>query len=392
MVSSTLSHLPLIARADDAGAAMSGITFPDPHAMSHRTNAFAHNARILGVDLPRRAATQHHPSSRKPTDIMIKATASAALAVFLFATAPLAAQEWPTKPVKIVVPFAGGSTPDMVGRIIAEDLQIRHPGITFIVDNRPGASGNIGTNYVAKSAPDGTTIGISLGGPLAINTLLFAKLPYDPAKDIAPITMLTSTPSALVVPTSLHVNTVAEFVALLKKDASRISYGSIGVGSLSQLCMEAIGLKAGGGKMVHVPYGGSPEAVTSLIRGDVQAACLPAIAVTPQLSTGTLKILAVSTAARSQFLPDVPTLVESGIDVQSDAWNALIAPAGTPPAIIAQINAEVGEALRKPSVLEKLRTQLILPVPSTPEELSARMAAEKKLWADVITASDIKIN
>jgi tripartite-type tricarboxylate transporter receptor subunit TctC len=323
----------------------------------------------------------------------VKNTATALFVLSLLAATPLAAQEWPTKAVKIVVPYAPGSTPDMVGRVIADDLQARHPGISFIVENKPGAAGNTGTDYVAKSDPDGTTIGISLGGPLAINTLLFSKLPYDPNKDITPITMLTALPSVLVVPSSLGISTVVDFVKLLKSDAGKISYGSIGAGSLSQLCMEAIGLKAAsGGKMVHIPFGGSPQAVTALIRGDVQAACLPAIAVTPQLSTGAMKILAVTTAKRSPFLPDVPTLKESGIEVESDAWNALIAPAGTPRAIVAKINAEVGEALRKPEVREKLRTQLIEPTPSTPEELRARMDAEKTLWADVIKAADIRIN
>jgi tripartite-type tricarboxylate transporter receptor subunit TctC len=291
-----------------------------------------------------------------------------------------------------VVAFAPGSRSDRVVRILAKDLGARHSGISLIVENKPGASGNTGTDYVAKSAPDGTTIGISLGGPLAINTLLFSKLPYDPAKDIAPITMLTALPSVLVVPASLNISTVAEFVALLKTDASKISYGSIGVGSLSQLCMEAIGLKAGGGKMVHIPYGGSPQVVTAVIRGDVQAACLPAIAVTPQLASGTIKILAVTTTRRTPFLPDIPTLKENRIDVESDAWNALIAPAGTPPAIIAKINSEVGETLRKPEVREKLRTQLIEPVPSTPNELRVRMESEIKLWADVIKAADIRID
>jgi tripartite-type tricarboxylate transporter receptor subunit TctC len=293
--------------------------------------------------------------------------------------------------VRIVVPFGPGSTPDMVARILAEQLQQRlHQ--TFVVENKPGASGNIGTDAVAKAAPDGATIGISLGGPLAINTILFSKLPYDPQKEIAPITLLTALPSVLAVPASLGVNSVADFVALLKKDAGAISYGSIGAGSLSQLCMEAIGLKAGGGKMVHVPYPSSPAAVTAVIRGEVQAVCLPAISVTPQLPTGTVKILAVTTPERSPFLPDVPTLKESGIDVQSDAWNALIAPAGTPPAIIKKINTEVRAVLAMPSVAEKLKTQLIAPYPSTPEEARKKIDDEKALWADVIAAAAIKIN
>lgn len=309
----------------------------------------------------------------------------------LLTGSPAAAQNWPPATVKIVVPFGAGSTPDLVARILADNLQTKNAGSAFVVENKPGASGNTGTDVVAKAPSDGSVIGISLGGPLAINTILFSQLPYDPAKDIAPITLLTALPSVLVVPSSLNISTVADFVALLKKDASKISYGSIGAGSLSQLCMEAIGLKAGGGKMVHVPYPGSPAAVTALLRGDVQAACLPAISVTPQLASG-LKILAVTTPKRSAFLPDYPTLKESGIDVESDAWNGLIAPSGTPPAVIAKINAQVREVLALPAVVEKLKTQLIAPYPSTPDEMRTKIDNEKKLWADVIKAADIKIN
>ncbi len=317
--------------------------------------------------------------------------AAALLPLIIGAAAPAAAQNWPARTVRIVVPFGPGSTPDIVARILAEQLQQRLRQ-TFVVENKPGASGNIGTDAVAKAPPDGATIGISLGGPLAINTMLFSKLPYDPGKDIAPITLLTAMPSVLAVPASLGVDDVAAFVALLKKDAGAISYGSIGAGSLSQLCMEAIGLKAGGGKMVHVPYPSSPAAVTAVIRGEVQAVCLPAISVTPQLASGTVKILAVTTPQRSPFLPDVPTLKESGIDVQSDAWNALIAPAGTSPAVIARINAEVRDVLALPAVIERLKTQLIAPYPSTPQEARAKIEDEKALWRDVIAAAGIKVN
>jgi tripartite-type tricarboxylate transporter receptor subunit TctC len=313
-----------------------------------------------------------------------------ALAALLWLPQAATAQDWPPKTVRIVVPFAPGSTPDMVGRVLADSLQARHPGSSFVVENKPGASGNIGTDAVAKAVPDGTTIGISLGGPLAINTLLFAKLPYNPDTDVIPITLLTQLPSVLAVPASLGVSTVAEFVAKLKSDTKGLAYGSIGAGSLSQLCMEAIAQKAGA-KMVHIPYAGSPNAVTALIRSDVQAACLPAIAVTPQVATGAVKILAVSTPVRSSFLPDVPTLKESGIDVQSDAWNALIAPGGTPPAIIATINAEVRKTLTEPAAVEKLKVQLIAPAPTSPEEARKKVNDEKALWADVIRAANIKI-
>lgn len=298
---------------------------------------------------------------------------------------------WPPKVVKIVVPYAPGSTPDLVGRTVAEDLQERHPGSSFVVENKPGAGGNIGTDAVAKALPDGATLGISLGGPLAINTLLFSKLPYNPITDIAPITLLTSLPSVLVVPASLGINSVGDLIAAAKQDPNKIAFGSIGAGTLSHLTMEAIALKAGV-KLTHIPYGGSPAAITAVMRGDVQAACIPAIAVTPQLSEGKVKILAVATAKRSHFLPDVPTLKESGIDVESDAWNALIAPGGTPPQIIAQINDEVRDALSKPSVRARLETQMMEPMPSTPQELRARMDAEIRLWSDVIKKGEIRIN
>ena len=316
-----------------------------------------------------------------------------ALTALLWLPAALQAEtpQWPPKTVRIVVPFAPGSTPDLVGRLLADSLQARHPGSSFVVENKPGASGNLGTEAVARAAPDGATLGISLGGPLAINTMLFASLPYNPDTDIAPVTLLTQLPSVLVVPTSLGVNNVAEFVARLKSDRKGLAYGSIGAGSLSQLCMEAIGQKAGAA-MIHVAYGGSPNAVTALIRSDVQAACLPASSVTPQLAGGAIRILAVSTPVRSVFLPDVPTLKESGIDVQSDAWNALIAPGHTPAAIIATINAEVRQTLSESAVVEKLKLQLITPAPSSPEELRKKITDEKALWADVIHAANIRID
>jgi tripartite-type tricarboxylate transporter receptor subunit TctC len=325
--------------------------------------------------------------------VITSARARMALAALLLIAVPHTAQAqavWPPKLVRIIVPFGAGSSPDIVGRVLADSLQARHPGTNFVVENKPGASGNIGTDAIAKAVPDGATIGISLGGPLAINTLLFARLPYNPDTDIAPITLLTQLPSALAVPTSLGVNSVAELLAKAKADSKGLAYGSIGVGTLSQICMEAIAQKAGV-SMVHVPYPSSPAATTALIRGDVQVACLPAIGVTPQLATGAVKILAVTTAQRSAFLPDVPTLKESGVDVQSDAWNALVGPGGLPKDVVTAINAEVRKTLTEPAVIEKLKAQLITPSPTTPEELKKRMADEKALWADVIKAAKIRI-
>lgn len=323
----------------------------------------------------------------------MKSILSFALAISLLSMTQAGAQTspWPPKSVRLIVPYAAGSTPDLIGRILVDDLAARYPDSRFIVENKPGAGGNTGTDAVAKATPDGSTIGISLGGPLAINSLLFSKLPYDPTKDIAPIAMLTSLPSVLVVPASLGADSVADFIAMLKRDPAKIAFGSIGAGSLSHLTMEAIASSAGV-KLTHVPYSGSPQAITAVIRGDVQAACLPAIAVTPQMSEGKIKILAVATPKRSRFLPTVPTLKESGVDVESDAWNALIAPGGTPQAIIDQINRDVHAILAKPDIRAKLETQMIEPTPSSSQDLRARMAAEIRLWSDVIAKANIKIN
>jgi tripartite-type tricarboxylate transporter receptor subunit TctC len=313
----------------------------------------------------------------------------ALLALFI-AALPAAAQDWPTKPVKIVVPFGPGSTPDVVARLIADHLQ-KKLGQPFVIDNKPGASGNIGTDAVAKAAPDGTTIGVSIGGPLAINTLLFSKLPYDPKTDIAPITQLVTQPSALAVNSSVMVNSAGELVALLKRESGKYNFGSIGNGSLSHLAMEAIALAAGT-QMVHIPYASSPTAMTAIIRGDVQMGCLPAISVTPQTAAGQIKILAVSTARRSRFLPEIPTLKEAGIDVEADAWMGLIAPAHTPEAVVGKIQREVVEALGTQAIRDKLATQLMEPVGSTPAEFRARIEGEIERWAPVIKAANIKVN
>jgi tripartite-type tricarboxylate transporter receptor subunit TctC len=317
--------------------------------------------------------------------------ATAALFFLLLAAAPVSAQDWPAKTVRIVVPFGAGSTPDIVARLVADGLQQKYPASTFVVENKPGASGNLGTDTVAKAAPDGSTIGVSIGGPLAINTLLFAKLPYDPHKDIAPITQLVTQPSILAVSPNLGVNSVPELVALLKKNPGKYNFASIGNGSLSHLAMEAIAIK-GGAQLVHVPYTSSPQAVTAVIRNDAQMACLPAIAVTPHAKSGAVKILAVSTAHRSPYLPEVPTLKESGIDVEADAWNGLIAPGGTPKSIIDKISRDVSGIIKEPAVREKLATQLMEPVGSSPEELRARMDGEIARWAPVIKAANVKIN
>ena len=313
----------------------------------------------------------------------------AALAV-LCGTLSALAQDWPTRSVRIIVPFAAGATPDLVARLIADQLQ-DELGQTFIVENKPGASGNTGTDAVAKAEPDGSTLGVSIGGPLAINTVLFSNLPYDPRKDLTFITMLVTQPSALAVNTSLGVSTVPELIDLIKRNPGKYNYGSIGTGSLSQLAMEAIALKSGT-RLVHVPYPSSPQAMTALMRNDVQMACLPAISVVPQLASGTVKLLAVTTANRSALLPGVPTLKEAGIDVEADAWMGLIAPAGIPDAMTERIGRLVGDAIASRAIREKLTAQLMEPIPDTPAEFRARIDADIARWTPVIEAANIKIN
>ena len=311
-----------------------------------------------------------------------------AIAAVALATASAAAQDWPTKTVRIIAPFGPGSTPDVVARLLADYMQ-KKLGQTFVVENKAGAGGVLGTDTVAKSAPDGSTIGISIGGPLAINTLLMSKLPYDPAKDIAAVTQLITQPSALAVNNDLGVSTVAELIALLKKNPGKYNFASIGNGSLSHLAMAALAQKSGT-NIAHIPYASSPQAMTAVIRGDAQMAAMPAIAVLGQSKAGKVKMLAVSTPKRSPYLPDVPTLKESGIDVEADAWMGLIAPGGTPPAVVAKINKAVVEALQDPAIKAKLATQLMEPVGNSPEEFRARIKAEIGRWSAVIKAAGIK--
>jgi tripartite-type tricarboxylate transporter receptor subunit TctC len=313
------------------------------------------------------------------------------LLMLLAAALPASAQSWPPKNVRIISPFGAGSTPDIVARLIADQLTKKYPASTFIVEDKPGASGNLGTDVVAKSAADGSTIGISIGGPLAINTLLFSKLPYDPKTDITAITQLITQPSVLAASNELNVNSVAELVALLKANPGKYNFASIGNGSLSHLAMEALALKSGT-KIVHVPYAGSPAAVTAVIRGDAQMGCLPAISVMVQAKAGKVKALAVSTAARSPFLPDLPTLKESGIDVDADAWMGLIGPGGLPKPMVDAINKDVVAIIQMPEIKEKLAAQLMAPVGNSPAEFRARIDGEITRWGPVIKAAEVKVN
>jgi len=305
-----------------------------------------------------------------------------------FACAVATAQDWPQRAVRIIVPFAAASTPDTFARILAESLRKRL-GQPVIVENKPGAGGMIGTDAVAKAAPDGYTLGVSIVGPLVNNKLLYKKMPYDPDRDLAPITLAVAQPSLVVVPASRNVGDLKALLAYLKTQGGKASYASIGVGSLSHLAMEMIALRSGT-EIVHVPYPGSSQAVTALVAGDVDVACLPAISVLAQARAGKLRIIGATTSARSPLLPEIPTLKEQGLDgIEASAWNGIVAPAGTPRAIVDRIQRDVVGALREREVIAALRAQMIDPIGTTPEEFTAYLRSEHARWAPVIARTGI---
>ena len=307
-------------------------------------------------------------------------------ALCLLLTLPAAAQDYPSRPIRLIVPFAAGSTPDVFARIVGEKAGM---GLkqAVVIENRPGAGGNTGTDAMAKAAPDGYTIGASITGPLVNNTVLYRKLPYNPFTDLAPITFGVHQPNVIAVSPALGVNSMPELFALLKKNPGKYNYASIGAGSLSHLSMELI-KSLTGTFVVHIPYTSSPAAVTGLIAGDTQIASLAPLAVMPHVPTGRLKVLAISTPQRSPLLPNVPTFKETGVlDVVASAWIGLVAPAKTPPAIIERLNREFVAAMKDPATAEKLRAQYMEPQPGTPAEFAAYMQEELQRWTPVIKRS-----
>ncbi len=312
-------------------------------------------------------------------------------ALMLLLALPAAAQDYPSRPIRLIVPFAAGSTPDVFARIVGEKAGtgLKQP---IVIENRAGAGGNVGTDAMAKAAPDGYTIGASITGPLVNNTVLYKKLPYNPFTDLAPITFGVHQPNVIAVTPALGVNRMPELFALLKQNPGKYNYASIGAGSLSHLSMELI-KSLTGTYVVHIPYTSSPAAVTSLIAGDTQIASLAPLAVMPHVPTGRLKVLAISTPQRSPLLPNVPTFKETGVlDVVASAWIGLVAPAKTPPAIIERLNREFVAAMKDPATAEKLRAQYMEPQPGTPAEFAAYMQEELKRWTPVIRRSGASVD
>jgi tripartite-type tricarboxylate transporter receptor subunit TctC len=314
-------------------------------------------------------------------------------AILLSCTAlPALAQTaaWPNRAVRIVVPYAAGSSPDVIARIVGEKLSSRL-GQPVLVENRPGAGGNNGTGSVAKAPGDGYTYLISTNGPLVYNTVLYEKLPYDPFTELRPVVLAGGQANVCAVRADSGIQTLKELVAAMKKEPGKFNFSSTGVGSLSQLGVELLKVKTDT-YAVHIPYASSPLAVLAILQGDVQFACVPAVAVLPQVKAGKLRTLAVSTAKRSQLTPDIPTMKEAGLpEIENLAWMAVMAPASTPNDIVQRMNQEINAVLAMPEVKEKLHAQYMEPIDGSVQELQSFMQQELRVMTPVIKRTGIKI-
>jgi tripartite-type tricarboxylate transporter receptor subunit TctC len=296
------------------------------------------------------------------------------------------AQPYPNKPVKVIIPYPAGSTPDIVGRTLSSKLQeaFAQP---FVVENRTGAGGNIGAEAVAKAPADGYTLLIGINGPAAINKFLYKNLGYDSDKDLLPISLLASAPQMLVVTPSVAASDFKSFVSYLKVNPGRLSYGSVGGGSAAHLTMELLKNDAGV-FIVHIPYRGFPPAVTDMLSGNIQTMFAIIPAVLPQVRAGKLKALAVTGLKRSALAPDVPSVAELGYpQLESLAWIGLLAPTGTPAEVVNRLHAEGSKGMRAPDTREALGKQGFDVVANTPVEFSAWIRAEQGKWSKVIKAS-----
>jgi tripartite-type tricarboxylate transporter receptor subunit TctC len=313
------------------------------------------------------------------------------------AALPASAQgTWPTKPVRIVVPFAAGGTTDILARAVAPELS-RAFGQQFIVDNRAGAGGNVGAEIVARSAPDGYTLLMGTVGTHGINRALYDKLPYDPIKDFVPITLVAGVPNVMVMQTekarALGINNVADFIKYAKAHPGKMNMASSGNGTSIHLAGELF-KSMSGTYMVHFPYRGSGPALLDMVGGtmDVMFDNLPSSM--PQIKAGKLKALAVTSAQRSGALPDVPTIEQAaglkGFDASS--WFGLLAPAGTPPDIVNRIQQEVARSLGTAAIKEKMLAQGAIPSGNTPAEFARLIDSEHRKWAKVVKDSGAKVD
>jgi tripartite-type tricarboxylate transporter receptor subunit TctC len=312
----------------------------------------------------------------------------AALAVALGIASAAWAQAYPQKAVRMVVPFAPGGTTDIVARLIAAKMGPAL-GQSVVIDNRPGANGIVGSEVVAKAAPDGYTLMMGYLGNLAMNPALYAKLPYDPIRDYVPVTLVASTTQAIVVNPALPARTVKELVALAKAQPGQLHYASAGVGAPSHLSGELF-KQMTGIDMVHVPYKGGGALMTDLISGQVKVSFGGLAAALPHVKSGKLRLLAVASAKRSPAVPDVPAVAETvpGFDVPS--WLGIVAPAGTPRPIVERLHGEIAKVLATDEIKERLATEGGEVIAGGPEEFAAYLKSEIAKWDKVIKGANIR--
>ena len=300
------------------------------------------------------------------------------------------AQTWPDRPIKFLMTAPAGSSIDMIGRTIGEKLSLRL-GQPVIVENRAAASGQVAVAETARAAPDGYTMVLGYPGPIAFAPLI-QKLQYDVQKDLAPVIITTNQPNVLVVNSQLPVKTLAELIAYAKANPGKLNYASVGNGSSSHLVMEY--LKAAAGfDAVHVPFNGSPPAVTATIQNETQMMFAVMAPLQAQIQAGKLRPIAVTTVKRFPLLPDLPTIAESGFPgFDAQAWNGILVPAATPKAIVARLNSEINAIFRMPDVIEKMHGAGFELVGGTPEDFAALLARENAQWAPVVKRLNLKID
>ena len=325
----------------------------------------------------------NHPSSqrilrRRFRCVLVLAAACLGNAAF--------ADAWPDRPIHIVIPYGPGSSPDVFARLIAEKISPRL-GQAVVIDNKPGAGGDNGTGSVAKSAGDGYTFLVSTNGPLVYNTVIYKKLGYDPFTELRPVVLGGEQANVCAVRTDSGITSLGELVKAMKAHPGQYNFASTGVGSLSQLGVELLKAKTDT-YAVHIPYASSPLAILALLQGDVQFACVPAVSVMPQVKSGKLRPLAVSTAQRSPLMPDIPTMKEAGLSgIENTAWMAFMAPASTPTDIVDRMNKEINAALLLPDVREKLAGMYMEAAGGTPADLHKFMEHELAVMRPVIKRS-----
>jgi tripartite-type tricarboxylate transporter receptor subunit TctC len=303
---------------------------------------------------------------------------------------PLFAQDYPRRPVRLIVPFPPGGGNDIVARAVARELG-KSLGQQLVVDNRAGAGGAIGAELAARSPADGYTLFLGGVGSHVVNPSLHAKLSYDPIRDFAPVTLIASAPSVLVVNPSLPATSVAEFTALAKANPGKLNYASNGNGSSAQLAAVLYESMAGV-RMVHVPYKGVAPALVDLMSGEVQLMFGTLVAILPHIKAGRLRALAVTGRTRSALLPEVPTLAESGLPgYEAGSWYGILAPAGTPGAIVARLNAEINAAIRQPEVRERLAAEGAEVLGGTPGDFASHIRAELSRMGKLMREAGVRM-